>query len=86
MLSFPIIIAIFTAFIIFAFLVYRFYSAKQTHLEPIASSPQQSYSDDLLEFDLEINKILNNPHLSDADKERLTNEYAEQYLLTKSIG
>ena len=86
MLSFPIIIAIFIAFIIFAFLVYRFYSAKQTHLEPMASSPQQSHSDDLFEFDLEINKILNNPHLSDNEKERLTNEFAEQHLLSKSVS
>ncbi|WP_257222243.1 MULTISPECIES: hypothetical protein [Acinetobacter] len=40
----------------------------------------------MLEFDIEINKILNNPHLSESEKERLTNEYAEKYLSSKSLG
>lgn len=36
--------------------------------------------ENLLKFDQEINQILNNAHLSDAEKEQLTHQCAEKYL------
>ncbi|WP_173910182.1 hypothetical protein [Acinetobacter sp. Marseille-Q1618] len=85
MLSFSMTI-ILVSFAVFAFVLYfRFHHLNHAHSEPIEHSPQQLSSDDLLEFDRELNKILNNPHLSDADKERLSNEYAEQYLLKNAM-
>ncbi|AWL28336.1 hypothetical protein A7P53_12130 [Acinetobacter defluvii] len=85
MLSFSMIM-ILVSFAVFAFLLYfRFQHLNHVHSEPIHHSSQQLSSDELLEFDREINKILNNPHLSNVDKERLTNEYAEQYLLKNAM-
>ncbi|WP_174492348.1 hypothetical protein [Acinetobacter sp. Marseille-Q1623] len=86
MLNFPIIMIISISFFIFVFLFYRYHRSNQIHLEATPIPPQQSIADDLLEFDIEINKILNNPHLSESEKERLTNEYAEKYLSSKSLG
>lgn len=87
MLSFSMTM-ILVSFAVFAFVLYfRFHHLHQAHSpsQAIQHSPQQLSSDHLLEFDRELNKILNNPHLSDADKERLSNEYAEQYLLKNAM-
>ena len=59
-------------------------SKARSSMAKTAATPAMAH--DLLDFDREISKILNNPHLSDAEKERLTNEYAEQYLLNNSLS
>ncbi|MFW1859352.1 hypothetical protein [Acinetobacter defluvii] len=79
------IITLISSVLIFAFIFRHFQTSKQTHSGPLTICLQSPNTNDFLEFDREINKILNNPLLSNADKERLTNEYAEQYLLKNAM-
>ncbi len=80
-----LILAILTLLVLFVCTYYIFQDSKvlSSKTETIAT-PAMSH--DLLDFDREISKILNNPHLSETDKERLTNEYVEQYLLKNSMN
>ena len=53
-------------------------NSKITQLEQAKTAPH--CDENLLKFDQEIDRILNDPHLSDAEKEQLTNQCAEKYL------
>lgn len=82
MLYFLIGMCILLLFIVILFLMYRIYqNRKNVRIDVEQQSAMTIHCDEsLLKFDQEIDLILNDPHLSDAEKERLTNQCAEKYV------
>ena len=65
--------------LLIVWLSYKIYqNRKITQLEQAKTAPH--CDENLLKFDQEIDRILNDPHLSDAEKEQLTNQCADKYL------